>query len=93
MTVHYVASLLMGATAMASFVAMLFFMKFWRRTRDLFFLLFALAFGIDAISRLVLGVAQTSSDAEPEAYLPRLLTFALIVLAIILKNKPNQNRH
>jgi uncharacterized membrane protein HdeD (DUF308 family) len=92
MTDSHLASVLMGMVAMASFVAMLFFLKFWRQTRDSFFLLFAAAFCIDAIGRLVLGVVQISNDAEPMAYLSRLVTFGLIVLAIVQKNRPNQDQ-
>ena len=41
------SSVLMGAVAMASFVATIFFLRFWRQTRDSLFLLFAIAFGAD----------------------------------------------
>ena len=86
-------TVLTGAVAMASFVAMLFFLKYWRRTGDSFFLLFAVAFGIDAVSRLVLGVASISDESEPLYYLPRLVSFSLIIVAIVLKNRPgSQNR-
>jgi hypothetical protein len=86
-------SVLTGAVAMASFVAMLFFLKYWRRTRDNFFLFFALAFGIDSLSRFVLGFASVSDEAEPLYYLPRFVAFALIVVAIVLKNRPgSENR-
>ena len=88
---QHVAAVLMGAVAMASFVATLFFLKFWRHTRDPFFLLFAAAFAIDAVGRLTLGVVQISNEAEPAAYLPRLVTFGLIVIAIVQKNRPNQD--
>jgi hypothetical protein len=84
---------LAGAVAMASFVAALFFLKYWRQTRDSFFLLFALAFGIDALSRFVLGIAQVSDESEPLYYIPRLLAFSLIILAIVLKNRPGKQRH
>lgn len=77
---------------MASAVAALFFVKFWRHTRDSFFLLFAAAFGIDAMGRLWLGIAQISNEAEPVVYLSRLVTFGLIVIAIIQKNRPDQDR-
>lgn len=77
---------------MASAVASLFFLKFWRHTRDSFFLLFAAAFGIDAIGRLWLGIVQVSNDAEPVVYLSRLVTFGLIVIAIVQKNRPNPDR-
>ena len=83
---------LAGAVAMASFVAALFFFKYWRQTRDSFFLLFALAFGIDAASRFVLGIARVSDESEPLYYVPRLVAFLLIILAIALKNRPQQNR-
>ena len=39
---------LMGAVAMASFVASLFFLQFWRGTHDLLFFYFAIAFAVDA---------------------------------------------
>jgi hypothetical protein len=86
-------SVLAGAAAMASFVVMLFFLRYWRRTRDSFFLFFALAFGIDSLSRFVLGIASLSDETEPLYYLPRFVAFALIVVAIVLKNRPDaQNR-
>ena len=49
-----VSSVLLGAVAMASLVAALFFLRFWRQTRDSFFLLFSIAFGVDAATRLAL---------------------------------------
>jgi uncharacterized membrane protein HdeD (DUF308 family) len=85
-----VAAVLMGAVAMASFVATLFFLRFWRQTRDGFFLLFAVAFGLDAVTRLLLGLSQVSDEAEPLFYLARLVTFALIIVAIIQKNRPGR---
>ncbi|MBU6463466.1 MAG: hypothetical protein KGR71_12835 [Proteobacteria bacterium] len=79
---------LSGAAAMASLAIALFFLKFWRRTRDRFFLLFATAFAIDAASRLAFGVIQVSDTAEPVYFLPRLVMFGLIAIAIIGKNAP-----
>jgi hypothetical protein len=81
---------LTGAVAMASCVATLFFLRFWRQTRDEFFLLFAAAFGIDAATRLVLGVGRLSEETEPLIYLARLVTFGLIIVAIVRKNRPNR---
>ena len=82
------SSVLAGAAAMAAFVAMLFFLKYWRRTRDSFFLFFALAFGIDSVSRFVVGMASISDETEPLYYLPRLVSFGLIIAAIVIKNRP-----
>ena len=69
---------------------MLFFLRFWRQTRDGFFLLFALAFGVDAVTRFLLGLMHVSQEAEPLFYLARLLTFALIIAAIVQKNRPGR---
>jgi hypothetical protein len=83
-------SVLSGAVAMASFVATLFFLRFWRQTRDSFFLLFSIAFGLDAATRFVLGLTRVPDEAEPLFYLARLVTFGLIIAAIIQKNRPTR---
>ena len=87
---EHVADVLAGAAAMASLAVALFFLKFWRRTRDSLFLLFAAAFAIDAVSRVALSVADASDTAEPIYFLPRLVMFALIAIAIINKNAPGK---
>lgn len=84
------SSLLMGAVAMASFVAMLFFLRHWRQTADGFFLLFALSFGLDAVTRVVLGLWRVAEETEPLIYLARLVTFGLIIVAIVQKNRPTR---
>ena len=80
------ASVLAGATAMAGVVAALFFLKFWRRTKDTFFVLFAAGFAIEAVGRFVQAAVQVSDTAEPIYFLPRLVMFSLIVIAIVRKN-------
>jgi uncharacterized membrane protein HdeD (DUF308 family) len=84
------APVLNGAVAMASFVATLFFLRFWRQTQDSFFLFFAFAFGVDAAMRLVLGLAHVSEETEPLIYLARAVSFASIIIAIIRKNRPRK---
>jgi hypothetical protein len=81
-------TLMLGAIAMGSLVASLFFLRFWLRTRDSFFLFFAAAFLIEAASRVVLSFERAADEYEPLYYLPRLLAFSLIALAVILKNRP-----
>lgn len=83
-------SMLIGAAAMASFTVALFFLRFWRQTRDSLFLWFAIAFAADSATRLLGGVSPISADREPYIYVPRLLAFALIILAIVQKNRPWQ---
>ena len=79
---------LFGALAMASLVAGLYFFKFWKKTRDRFFLFFACSFFIEAVHRGVLSFIETPEDA-PFAfpYLMRLSTFLLILFAIVDKNR------
>jgi uncharacterized membrane protein HdeD (DUF308 family) len=83
-------AVLAGSVAMASLVAALFFLRFWRQTRDSFFMLFSLAFAVDAVARFSLAVSHVSDENEPLYYLPRLVTFALIIVAIIGKNRPSK---
>jgi hypothetical protein len=75
-----------GAVAMASAVAALFFLKYWRQTRDRFFLMFALAFAIDSAGRFTLALIGAAENYEPYTYLTRLFTFGLIIAAVIDKN-------
>jgi uncharacterized membrane protein HdeD (DUF308 family) len=79
---------LTGMVAALSLVAALFFLRFWTRTRDNFFLFFSAAFLIEGLSRVPLAFDHSTDEAEPLYYLPRLVAFSLIVLAVILKNRP-----
>ena len=63
-------------------------MRFWRQTKDSFFLLFSMAFGLDAVTRVVTGISATTDETEPLFYVARLVSFSLIIVAILLKNRP-----
>ncbi|KQT07614.1 DUF5985 family protein [Ramlibacter sp. Leaf400] len=78
--------MLMGGIVVASFVAGLFFFRFWRSTRDTFFLYFALSFWIEAANRIALGLT-VASELEPVFYLVRVIAYGLIVVAILQKNR------
>lgn len=82
--------MLQGAVAMASVVASLFFVRFWRQTKDTFFLLFGIAFALDALARAIIGMSVTTNETEPLFYLARLLFFSLIIAAIVFKNRPQR---
>lgn len=82
--------ILVGAIAMASMVAALFFLRFWRSTNDRFFLFFALSFLIEGLNRVFLVPNSMSSEDVPEYYLVRLLSYALILFAIWDKNRPSR---
>ena len=77
---------LQGATMLASLGVALFFLKYWRRTHDRLFLVFALAFTVFAGNRVLLSVLDEESEARTWVYLVRALTFVLIALAVLDKN-------
>jgi hypothetical protein len=79
--------MLMGAIALASFVAGLFFFRYWRSTRDTFFLYFALSFWIEAANRVALGLLVQATEFEPVVYIVRIVAYGLIVVAILQKNR------
>jgi zinc transporter ZupT len=80
--------MLTGAIAMASTVIALFFVRFWRSTRDRFFLYFALSFGIEGAHRVYSALSFQDSEDSPLHYLIRLLAYGLIIWAILEKNLP-----
>lgn len=78
---------LWGACASAAVVIALLFLKFWSQTRDRLFALFAAAFVALAANWGLLGLLDPKHEARHGAYLLRLLGFALIVAAIVDKNR------
>lgn len=65
----------------------LFFLKFWRRTRDGFFVLFAAAFALLAANAFASALSGPHSEnTNPSIYLLRLCAFVLIIVAIVRKN-------
>ena len=82
------AHLLSGAIAMASFIISLFFLRFWRSSRDRFFLYFALSFAIEGGHRIYSVIRLDEGEDSPLHYLIRLLAYGLIIWAILEKNLP-----
>ena len=80
--------LIAGLISMGSFVIALFFLRFWRSTRDRFFLYFALSFGIEGVHRIVSALRFDDAEDTPLHYLVRLLAYGLIIWAILEKNLP-----
>lgn len=78
---------LSGAVAFGFFVCALFFLRFWRRTRDQLFPAFALAFALLGTGQTVLALANIPTEERGSIYLIRLAAFALILLAILWKNR------
>jgi hypothetical protein len=78
---------LLGVIVIASLASSLFFLKFWKRTRDSLFLAFGAAFLIEGINRIGFLLVENPNEGSPAIYIVRLLAFLLILAAIIRKNR------
>jgi hypothetical protein len=81
------APFVLGAIAMSSLVAALFFVRFHRETRDPLFLYFAAAFAIEAINRTLLAFQAMPNEASPYLYVLRAFAYSLIAIGIYGKNR------
>ena len=79
-----------GATAITCCAIALFFLRFWRETRDRLFGILALAFLVFAVNRGVLTALDEQEEARTLVYAVRFAAFALIALAIVDKNRPRR---
>ena len=78
-------AMISGAIVMACAVIGVHFIRFWKSSRDPFFLYFAAAFWIQGAQWLYTGLGSASEyGAVP--YLARLFGYVLIVVAILQKN-------
>jgi hypothetical protein len=78
---------LSGAVTALFLVAGLFFLRFWKRTHDGLFLAFAWAFFLLGVGQGLLTLAVIPDEERSLLYLIRLAAFALILAAIIRKNR------
>jgi hypothetical protein len=81
------SQLISGALVMGYFVAGLYFLRFWRDTRDRLFGIFAAAFWLLAAQRAALALTTDPTGEQLLLYSVRLLAFVLILAAIIDKNR------
>ena len=79
---------LSGAMVAAYAIVGLFFLRFWRESRDRLFLFFAVAFWLLGLQRLGLTVASPDMPGD-SMWLPilRLVAFLVILAAILDKNR------
>jgi hypothetical protein len=77
---------LSGALTMGYLVAALFFLRYWRDSRDRLFVFFAASFTLLAVQRAVLALVPPTAALELPSYGLRLLAFLLILAAIADKN-------
>ena len=79
--------LLAGAMVTAYATAALFFVRFWRQSRDRLFALFAAAFVLLGTQRLALALLPEGPTSAVWPYVVRLAAFLLILAAVADKNR------
>jgi len=83
---------LSGAVTMGFFIAAVFFLRFWVKTSDRFFLAFAIAFLLIALNHAFAHWLGAADEHVGYTYLFRVLGFILILVAIVDKNVSQKKR-
>jgi len=78
---------LLGIIATSSVTAGLFFLRFWRDTRDSLFLAFGIAFLIEGVNRCTMLLFEHPNEGSPWIYAVRLFAFLIILAGIVHKNR------
>ena len=86
------ADVLAGAITMGYLVVGVFFLRFWRRTSDRLFAIFALAFWLLAANQALVYLIGIPQEYLSWAYLLRAAAFTLIAVAIVAKNLPERRK-
>jgi len=82
-----VTALLSGILIAEYATIALFFLRFWSKSRDRLFLMFAVAFVVLAVQRLAIAATQEILEKQAPLYLLRLVAFIVIIIAIVDKNR------
>jgi hypothetical protein len=77
---------LAGAVSAGFLVAGLFFLRFWRKSRDGLFAAFAIAFWLLGLNQALLTFSSVPAEERTWLFLLRLAAFVLILAAIWRKN-------
>lgn len=77
---------LAGALTLAFFLAGVFFLRFWKKTRDRLFLHFALAFWLFMLNQIATSAMGAVAEETGYAYILRVLGYIVILVAIVDKN-------
>ena len=80
-------AMMLGILVAGCAIIGLFFLRFWRQTKDSFFVFFAIAFWILSIHWLALGLTHPQNEIRVYFYVLRLAAFLLILTAIAIKNR------
>ena len=75
-----------GLVTMGFAVGGAFFLRFWSRTGDSLFLIFAIAFWLLALNQGLAAVYEYGREELGLVYLLRVAAFVLIIAGIVAKN-------
>lgn len=81
---------LTGVATAGFLIAAVFFFRFWKTTRDWFFAILGIAFVLFAANQAATVLLEVSREEQSWIYVLRLLGFALLLVAIALKNIPER---
>ncbi len=75
-----------GMICMGYLMAAVYFFRFWRRAEELLFLVFGAAFSLFAVNSALIALEAPVDESKSWIFLFRVGGFALLILAILLKN-------
>lgn len=75
-----------GFLGAAFLVCALFFLRFWRSTKDGLFAAFAFAFGLLSLQQFLTTFLGLPEEDRSWVYLLRLAAFVIVIIAIMRKN-------
>jgi uncharacterized membrane protein len=83
---------LSGVATMGFFIATLFFVRFWRRTKEKLFLAFGCSFFLFSVNQMLVAFANLPKEDESLFYLLRLAGFLILIAAIVAQNLKAKNQ-
>lgn len=81
---------LQAVSATGAWVAGLFFLRFWRESRDRLFAFFGAAFWLLSLSWVLLALISPTEETRPYIYAIRLVAFLLMIGGMIDKNRTSR---
>lgn len=81
---------LQTVSATAALASGLFFLRFWRESRDRLFAFFGAAFFVLALSWSLLALINPSDETRPYIYAIRLVAFLLMIIGMVDKNRASR---
>ena len=83
---------LSGAFVAVCAAVIVFFWRYYRKTRERLFVILAISFSLLGIERSVLAFVWSGYEGRHLIFVARLAAFLLIIAAIIDKNRPRRGR-